>query len=161
MKIKLTRICTHKGCNKEFKLYKSTDKYCSPGCAYASQKSRPNKKLSPIKPMSEKRKRESYAYTKKRKIFLSLAANRFCPVCVAVFDGVIDREEIEGANTIFFYQGIIETIEIHHKAGRIGRLLNYVPFWLAVSSCGHDWIHAYPEKAYKLGFLIKSTTVKI
>ena len=161
MKLKITRICARKGCNKVFKLYKSTDKYCSPGCTYASQKAKPFKRQNPIKPESDKRKRESYAYSKKRKVFLSLAANRFCPVCVAVFDGVIDREEIEEANTIFFNQGIIETSVIHHKAGRIGRLLNYVPFWLAVSSFGHDWIHAYPEKAYKLGFLIKSTTVKI
>lgn len=143
MKMKTTRICARKGCNKEFKLYKSTDKFCSPSCAYASQKAKPVKKQTRIKPMSEKRKAESYLYTKKRKIFLALPENKFCPVAKEIF-----KEEILAR-------------EVHHKAGRTGKLLLYVPFWLAVSRKGHNWIHANPKEAYKLGFLIESTTVNI
>lgn len=139
----MKRICSRKGCNKEFKLYKTTDKFCSPGCAYASQKSKPIKKHKPIKPMSEKRKAESYIYTKKRKAFLALQENQVCIVSKAVFN------ETRLAR------------EIHHKAGRKGKLLNYVPFWLAVSRKGHNWIHNNPEKAYQLGFLIRSTSVNI
>lgn len=141
MKFKTTRICSAKGCNKEFKLYRSTDKYCSPSCAYASQKAKPKKKQAAIKPMSEKRKAESYLYTKKRKTFLQLPENKYCPVAEAIFN----EERL--------------TTEVHHKAGRKGKLLNYVPYWLAVSRKGHIWIHENPKEAYKLNFLIKSTTV--
>ena len=143
MKMKSKRICANKGCNKEFKLYKSTDKYCSPSCAYANQKPEPKKKQKPIKPMSEKRKSQSYLYTKKRKIFLEKPENKFCPVAEVIFD------ETKLTN------------EVHHKAGRIGKLLLFVPYWLAVSSKGHKWIHANPKEAYKLGFLIRSTTINI
>ena len=143
MKVKITRVCAAKGCNKEFKLYRSTDKYCSPSCAYASQKAKPKKKQAVIKPMSEKRKAESYVYTKNRKIFLAKRENKVCIVAKAIFNETL------------------LTIEIHHKAGRRGKLLNYVPFWLAISRKGHMWVHANPKKAYKLGFLIRSTTVNI
>ena len=143
MKIKTTRICANKGCNQEFKLFRTTDKYCSTSCAYASQKANPKKKQAPIKPMSEKLKRESYRYTKKRKTFLALPENEFCPVAKAVFN-----EDLL-------------TTEVHHKAGRKGKLLNYVPFWLAVSRNGHNWINDNPKEAYKLGFLIHSSTVNI
>jgi uncharacterized protein YcgL (UPF0745 family) len=92
--------------------------------------------------MSEKRKSESYLYTKKRKTFLKLPENKYCQAAKAIFN-----------------ESVL-TNEVHHKAGRIGKLLNYVPYWLAVSSKGHDWIHANPKEAYKLNFLIKSTTIK-
>lgn len=157
----MKRICAAKGCNKEFKLYKSTDKYCSPSCAYADQKAKPKKKQKPIKIFSEKRKSESYLYTKKRMTFLAQPENKFCPVCKAAFEGIIDIEEITYNWLISKNNGVIRTNEVHHKAGRKGKLLNYVPFWLAVSSIGHKWIHANPKKAYKLDFLIKSTTVNI
>ncbi|MGD2113413.1 MAG: hypothetical protein PVG07_00060 [Acidobacteriota bacterium] len=161
MKFKTTRICARKGCNKEFKLYRSTDKYCSPACAYADQKDKPHKKRKPIKQVSDKRRRESYTYTKKRKTFLSKEENKYCPVCKAVFDGIIDPSEVHNPNEIFRNKGLIKAREVHHKAGRKGKLLNYVPFWLAVSRRGHLWIHANPAKAYKLDFLIRSTTVNI
>ncbi len=145
MKMKTTRRCARKGCNNEFKLYKSTDKYCSAECAYLDAKDKPKKAVTPykLKPMSEKRKRESYLYTKKRKTFLAKPENKYCPVAKAIFD------EVKLAS------------EVHHKAGRKGKLLNYVPYWLAVSRKGHNWIHNNPEEAYKRGFLIRSTTVKI
>ena len=161
MKIKTTRICAHKGCTNEFKLFKSTDKFCSPACAYASQKAKPQKKQKPIPQFSEKRKRESYQYTKKRKTFMSRPENKYCPVCKAAFEGKIDIEEIPYNWLIKKNNGIIKTSECHHKAGKKGKLYLYVPYWLAVSSIGHKWIHAHPEQAYELGFLIRSTTVNI
>lgn len=142
MKVKTKRICTRKGCNKEFKIYRTTDKYCSPSCAYADMKGKPNR-YKPIKQISDKRRRESYLYAKKRKTFLALPENKYCPVAKAIFN------EVKLAR------------EVHHKAGRKGKLLNYVPYWLAVSRKGHNWIHANPKEAYKLDFLIRSTTVNI
>lgn len=143
MKLKPTRICASKGCNNEFKLYRSTDKYCSPSCAYSNQKSKPAKKQTRIKPYSEKRKKESFLYTKKRKTFLEQPENKYCV-----------------ASKILFNETRLCT-EVHHKAGRKGKLLNYVPFWLAVSRKAHNWIHDNPEESYKLNLLIRPSTVNI
>ena len=159
MKMKTTKVCRRKGCNKEFKLYKSTDKYCSPACAYADQEAKPKKQQKPIKQYSEKRKNESYKYTKKRKAFLALPENKYCPVAKAVFEGKIDT--FQDSELLFNRFGLLFTTEIHHKAGRKGKLLNYAPYWLAVSRSGHLWIHAHPEQAYELGFSIKASTVNI
>ena len=161
MKIKPTRICSRKGCNKEFKLYKSTDKHCSYECACLDQKEKPKKKQKAIPEYTEKRKRESYTYNRKRKVFMNKPENEFCPVCKAVFEGTIDSKDIFEPEFIFENEGFVLTKELHHKAGRRGKLLNYVPFWVAVSVIGHKWIHANPKKAYKLGFSIQNTTVNI
>lgn len=143
MKIKPTRTCRRKGCNKEFKLYKSTDKYCSAECTYLEQKKKPKKKQKAIPQYTEKRKRESYTYNRKRKVFLNKPENKVCPVMLMLFDDEI------------------KTTEVHHKAGRRGKFLNYVPFWLAVSSDGHKFIHNNPDWSYKNGFSIQNTTVKL
>jgi hypothetical protein len=42
--------------------------------------------------------------------------------------------------------------EIHHKAGRIGRLLLEESLWLAVSRRGHTWIEEHPKEAKELGY---------
>lgn len=47
----------------------------------------------------------------------------------------------------------IRATEVHHTRGRIGSLLNDERFWLAVSQYGHEWIHAHPNDARKLGLL--------
>jgi len=143
MKINPTKICACEGCDKIFKIYKTTDKFCSPNCAYKSQKSKPKQSSKAIKPVSDKRKAETYIYKRLRKAFLAKPENALCPV----------------ARLIFNEQKFAK--EIHHKAGRKGKLLNYKPLWLAVSRKGHIWIHDNPSEAYKLGFLIKSTTVSI
>ena len=163
MKMKPTKICKRKGCNNEFKAYRSTDKYCSPACAYADQKERPKKKQKPVKKVSDKRKQESYLYTKKRKVFLSLPENQFCPVTRAAYKGLIDISEFpeDQAAMIQRNKGTIFTDQVHHKAGRRGKFLNYVPLWLAVSDMGHKWIHAHPKKAYELEFLKKSSTINL
>lgn len=46
--------------------------------------------------------------------------------------------------------------EVHHTHGRRGRLLNYQPWWMAVSKQGHRWIHQHPIEARALGFLCEA-----
>lgn len=157
MKIKSTRTCSRKGCNNEFKLYKSTDKFCSYSCAFESQKNKSKKKQKTISSYSKKRRSEMLLYSRKRKTFLNLEENKFCPVVKAANEGLIDLKEIFNNPEFITKQQL--TSEVHHKAGRKGKLLNYVPYWLAVSSVGHKWIHANPLKAYELDFLIRSTTI--
>lgn len=47
----------------------------------------------------------------------------------------------------------IPATQTHHKFGRIGRLLNYVPAFIAVSAEGHDFINNNPDKAREFGLL--------
>ena len=74
---------------------------------------------------------------------MNLPENKYCPVAKLIFNEVL------------------LCTEVHHKAGRKGKLLNYVPYWLAVSRKGHNWIHDNPKEAYQLEFLIRPSTVKI
>jgi hypothetical protein len=118
-----------------------------------------NNEVKKIKRVSDRGKQRNHMYAKKRKVFLAEENNRFCPVCKAAFEGLIDIEEIDNYELIKRYKGLVFATEIHHKKGRIGKLLNHTPYWLAVSRIGHVWIHKYPEKAYELDFLIHSTHI--
>jgi len=164
MKIKSTKVCRRKGCDNEFKLYRSTDKFCSAACAYVDQQAKPKKEVKAVKPIkkaSDKRKRETYLYTQKKNIFLALPENKYCPVARAVFEGKINPKEFEDSELAIQQEGYFLATECHHKAGRKGKLLVYVPYFLAVSRKGHVWIHSHPEQAYKLGFSIKASTVNL
>lgn len=46
--------------------------------------------------------------------------------------------------------------DVHHKAGRLGEMLNKVEHWMAVSRKAHTWIHANGREARELGYLIKT-----
>lgn len=141
MKLRPRKTCKNKGCTKVFLQYRTTDKYCSLQCAKDNApKQKPRKE---IKKVSEKRKAESYLYTKKRKTFLALPENKYCPVAKAVFNETIEAREV------------------HHKAGRTGKLYLYVPYWLAVSRKGHNWINANPEEALERGFNLPRTSTNI
>ena len=43
--------------------------------------------------------------------------------------------------------------EVHHRRGRLGKLLRNRLWWLAVSIWGHRAIHAFPNTARKFGWL--------
>ena len=45
------------------------------------------------------------------------------------------------------------SIDIHHKAGRIGYRLLFEGDWLAVCRPCHVWIHAHPSQSRAQGFL--------
>jgi hypothetical protein len=59
-------------CGSNFVPFQSTDKYCSPQCAYKYGK--------PIKKVSDKRREQNEQYSIQRKEFLALPDNKFCPV---------------------------------------------------------------------------------
>ena len=72
---------TCKVCGTEFKMYRSTDKYCSYKCANSVKK--PNlklKKINPIPKVSKKRKIENAKYSVLRIEFLSKPENKICPI---------------------------------------------------------------------------------
>lgn len=98
---------------------------------------RTDKKPKKLKHETEKRGKENMEYLRKRKIFLSLPENEFC----AVFPW-------------------LRATEIHHKKGRIGKLLTDERYFLAVSPEGHRKIENNPEWAYEMGYSIRRTNDK-
>lgn len=102
MKQKEFKEC--KVCGTEFKMYRTTDKYCSGKCKMKDKK--PDLKLKslykPIKQVSEKRKLEDIIYKSERIKFLSLPENQKC--------------FIDGCNE--------KATTIEHRAGRWGK--NYL-----------------------------------
>lgn len=88
------------------------------------------KKLYKIKARSNKRIKEEKIYETVKKIFL---VGKICPIT-------------GGPAT-----------QVHHKKGRIGKLLYDVRFFLGVSDEGHKYIEANPEFAYKNGYSLLRT----
>ena len=45
--------------------------------------------------------------------------------------------------------------QIHHKNGRLGGWLTYVPFFHSCCTPCHRWIHANPAASEKLGWIVR------
>lgn len=88
------------------------------------------KKPGKIRPLSKKREKENKEYLEKRLKFLE---GKFCPVTGD------------------------KATQVHHKKGRIGKLLLDEEFWLAVSAKGHKKIEENPEWAKKMGYSLNRT----
>lgn len=86
------------------------------------------KKPSRIRPMSKKREAESKVYSTLRDVFLK---DKKCPITGE------------------------PATDVHHTYSGKDRAAHYldVKTWIAVSRNGHDWIHANPAQARKLGYL--------
>ena len=124
--------CAAEDCQNEFKLYRTTDKYCSFKCCLRHSKPKQRKTFKPINKHSLKRLKEIKIYTAKRVEFLSRNENKFC----AVYPG-------------------IKSGEIHHKYSGKDRAKYFLDetTWLAVSRQGHNWIHDNPKEARELNLL--------
>jgi len=101
------------------------------------------KKSKVIPKMSEKRAKQIEEYMKKRKDYL-----RERPLCNAW--SRIHGWAMDAGLKAFRRE---RATEIHHKRGRIGKMLLDERFWVAVSRTSHNWIHAHPTEARKLGLL--------
>ena len=88
-------------------------------------------KRTRIKSCSDKRAKRLAEYSKVRKVFL--ASN---PACSAKLKGCRGKSS-----------------EVHHKRGRIGRLLCDTRFFVAICRRCHDWIGDNGAEARKLGLL--------
>jgi len=117
--------CKNPECKNTFLLYNSLKPYCSTKCEKAC------KKRTPLKKVSEKRKKENILYSELRIDFLSLPENQICPITGQ------------------------PTTDIHHKKGRIGKLLTDTNYWIALSREGHEFVESNPEWAYENGYSLK------
>lgn len=166
--IKIKRQCDLEGCNNPH--------FAKGFCKYHQNKRPdfkfPERKVSkPIPQKSEKAKVKGLMYTRKRNAFMKQKENLICPVSKYF----IERQFLHASESTFFSSGQlknyttneelfdwsrnIKTTELHHKAGRVGRLLLDSEYWLAVSRKGHEFIHQNPKFSYSKGWLIKSSTL--
>ena len=128
MKIKTTKKC--KTCGKEFKLFRTTDKYCSPECV----ESKPQKKsVAPIKPVSDKMAKELAKYRRLRSQYLEAT-----PTC-----------EVRGCNRT--------ATDIHHRRSR-GIYLCVVEYFLAVCRPCHLKIESEVIWAKEQGYSVDRLT---
>lgn len=87
------------------------------------------KPRKPLRRVSTKRAAQLKEYKVKRDVFLTL--NPMCELC-----------------------GISKAMDIHHKAGRAGKLLCYTSLWMGVCRCCHDWITSNTARARERGFIV-------
>jgi hypothetical protein len=120
---------THKPCatcGKEFKLFRTTDKYCSPDCV----ENKPQKKsVVPINKVSEKLSKELVEYRKVRDQYM-----KSTPVC-----------EVRGCPH--------PPTDLHHRKGR-GKYLCVVEYFMAVCRAHHNYIEMYPIWAKENGYSV-------
>lgn len=89
-------------------------------------------KRTRLKSVSKKRQRQNQEYNKVRDVFL-----KENPKCMACVNGVCSGK----------------ATEIHHKRGRVGRLLCDARFFLAICRPCHNWIGDNGADARRLGLL--------
>jgi hypothetical protein len=147
IKVKEFATCSDKDCEKEFKKFRTTDKFCSRKCQLKNAKQPTEKKIYTIPKVSKTNKvieKEKKNYiipkvSKKRKIenakylvlrieFLSKKENTICPITNQ------------------------KTTDIHHKKGRTGSLFLDTRYWIALSREGHKYVEENPEWAKENGF---------
>lgn len=116
-KCKGTGTAINKGCS----LFRYPFKYglCQQ-CYYEFAKTQPRKQINKY---SDKRKKQNIEYLTLRKKFLEQPENKICPITNK------------------------PTTDIHHKKGRIGKLLTDTSQWIALSREGHKFVEENPQWA--------------
>lgn len=97
-------------------------------------------KRTRLKRMSKGLKAVTAKYRKLENHFLAQPENKWCEICT--------RRREAGENICRN-----QSTEVHHYAGRIGRLLCYVPYFIASCFWCRDWPHKHPKKARELRLL--------
>lgn len=88
---------------------------------------------TPLRKVSKKREAENQKYLRQRTIFL--AKYPHCQCCISEFRKY-------------------PSTDVHHMNKRNGARLLDEDYWMAVCRGHHDWIHANPSEARRLGWLI-------
>lgn len=88
-----------------------------------------------LRRQSVARATETKFYYQERAVFL-----RVFPVCIACLTRGLSAAP---------------SAQVHHRRGRIGRLLREQRFWTAVCAECHEWIHGNPNEARKIGLLVR------
>lgn len=92
-------------------------------------------KRTPLKKQSKARAREMAIYHQEKNEWLLRPENAACAICLCL--GVTPKA----------------ATEVHHKNGRIGRLLRYQPWWIPSCRSCRDVPHDRPNWARDMGIL--------
>lgn len=104
---------------------------------------------SQVSVVSKVRAKEARLYANEARAFVaaSIARGESCPV-VRCIDSL--RNGVKYGHPIS-----PKLSEIHHRNGRVGKLLRCQKYWMAVSKQGHRWIHANIREAREHGWICK------
>lgn len=105
------------------------------------EKREKSKRYPHIKSESKRLKDERAKYRKVSAVFLARPENKWC-ICCTLRREVLQENITRNQATV-----------IHHWAGRIGRLLCYVPYFKAFCSGCPPWPHEHPKEARELNLL--------
>lgn len=123
------------------------------------------KRDRPLAKRSKKMQRQQAEYGPTQKAFLALPENRLCLLCVCRSVNVPLEDIKEGIQRLGgdgierWLRRITPNVElrpateVHHWAGRIGRLLCYTPFFIPSCYGCRLWPHAQTKEARRLGLL--------
>jgi hypothetical protein len=105
------------------------------------KKAEPPSKPKRIRPVSKSRQRVSVEYRTRARAFVlaAIARGETCPVVGAI-------EELRTGRA-YGHPISNRLSEVHHRRGRVGRLLLDDRHWMPVSKSGHRWIHKHPNLA--------------
>lgn len=98
------------------------------------------KRKKPLKKVSRSKRKALSIYFPLQEEFLEQPENKFCLICT------VRREH--GENIL-----VQLATEVHHWAGRIGRLLCYVPYFRPSCKSCREWPHQHGTQAREWGLL--------
>lgn len=123
-------MCKNPDCINESSAFDGLCNYCH---RFWDGKKAPEKKVYKIAKESKKRKDENKEYSKERKEYLKVNNK-----CMAGLDGC---KKV--------------ATQIHHRKGRVGKLLTDTKYWLPVCEDCHRKIEDNPQMAYEKGLSVK------
>ena len=97
-------------------------------------------------------------YYRERNAWLLMLDNHLCKACLPIVMhkaklGEISHPVFGPVKIPYWLMTPKAATECHHTHGRVGKLLLFKPWWIAVCSDCHKWIHSNPERARELGLL--------
>lgn len=104
-----------------------------------------------LRPVSKRRAAEGRTYSAKRRAFL--AAHQTCQALPIIL--------MAGHQVYMKAWSSTAATDVHHKAGRRGDAYLDETTWLAVCRTCHDWIHAHPAEARKLGLIVERKSLPL
>ena len=110
------------------------------------------KQRKEIKKISRSRRRQQQQYTTVRREFLDGAFNGKCLLCAGRKYGIDLESARELAITGKLPEEVYRATEVHHRNGRIGRLLCHTPLFIPSCYDCREWPHVNIADARALGY---------
>jgi hypothetical protein len=119
-------------------------------------------KPKPLPKVSKKRAKQVKTYLGVHRRFLALPENRYCLICLCRSLNASVAEvrpstllPVDEGDRLFQLSNakLSPSTEVHHRRGRVGRLLSYSPEFIPSCRPCREWPHSLPKDARRLGLL--------